>query len=361
MTHPADRQTSVHTRPRAKKAGLPPGTLVHVGERKVERVRISRVRYNEQRYEEDEPSLTDGLAPAAGDRQVTWINVAGIHQVEVIDAIGKAFGIHPLALEDIVHAGQRPKLEDYEQQLFIVLNAIESAEGPRIDMEQISLIVGSNYVISFEERDGPLFDAVRERVRAGKGRSRKMGADYLAYALIDSVVDHYFTVLERFSETTEQLEQTLIQRPDPAALRTLHDLKRQMILLRKSIWPLREVVSSLQRGESPLMTDATRLYLRDVYDHTVRVIDTIETLRDLLSGMLEVYLSSLNHRLNEVMKVLTIIATIFIPLTFISSIYGMNFEHMPELKWRWGYPALWLLMAAVAGGLLLYFRRRRWL
>ncbi len=361
MTHPASGHLQRKARPRAKKAGLPPGTLVHVGEQRVERVRIGRIRYDEQHYEEAELSVTDQLAPTAGDPQVTWLNVSGIHQIDVIDTIGKAFGVHPLALEDIVHAGQRPKLDDYDQQLFIVLNAIQSVDDQCIEAEQVSLLVGPNYVISFQERDGALFDPVRERIKAGKGRSRKMGADYLAYALIDTVVDHYFIVLERFSEITERLEETLIQHPDPNAVGALHGLKRQMIQLRKSIWPLREVVSGLQRGESPLITDATRLYLRDVYDHTVRVIDTIETLRDLLSGMMDVYLSSLSYRLNEVMKVLTIIATIFIPLTFLTSIYGMNFVDMPELKWRWGYPVLWLIMATAGGGMLYYFRRKRWL
>jgi magnesium transporter len=349
------------TRTRSKKAGLPPGTLVHVGERQVEQVRIRRIRYDEHHYEELDLAAGQQLAPPPAEPQITWISVVGLHQVEVIEAIGKAFGIHPLALEDIVHAGQRPKLDDYEQQLFIVLNALESVDDQHIAVEQVSLLVGSNYVVSFQEHDSALFDPVRERVKAGKGRCRKLGADYLAYALLDTVVDHYFVVLERFSEVTERLEETLIQHPDPNVLGTLHGLKRQMILLRKSIWPMREVVGGLQRVESPLITDATQLYLRDVYDHTVRVIDTIETLRDLLSGMLDIYLSGLSYRLNEVMKVLTIIATIFIPLTFLTSIYGMNFADMPELKWRWSYPAVWLLMIAIGGGMVYYFRKKRWL
>jgi magnesium transporter len=361
MTEPASPRPAKRARARAKQAGLPPGTMIHVGEQKVAQVRIRRIRYDEQHYEDLALAIGQPLAPPPDERQVTWISVVGLHQVEVIEAIGNAFGVHPLALEDIVHSGQRPKLDDYEQQLFIVLNTLDAVDDQRIEAEQVSLLVGPNYVVSFQERDSALFDPVRERIKAGKGRSRKLGADYLAYALIDTVVDHYFVVLERFSEITERLEETLIQRPDPDVLGLLHGLKRQMILLRKSIWPLREVVSGLQRGESPLITDATRLYLRDVYDHTVRVIDTIETLRDLLSGMLDIYLSSLSCRLNEVMKVLTIIATIFIPLTFLTSIYGMNFADMPELKWRWGYPALWLVMAAIGGGMLLYFRKKRWL
>jgi magnesium transporter len=349
------------SRTRSKKAGLPPGTMVHVGERRVEQVRIRRIRYDEQHYEDLDLAAGQQLAPPPDEPQITWISVVGLHQVEVIEAIGKEFGIHPLALEDIVHAGQRPKLDDYERQLFIVLNALEAVNDQHIAVEQVSLLVGPNYVVSFQEHDSALFDPVRERVKAGKGRCRKLGADYLAYALLDTVVDHYFVVLERFSEVTERLEETLIQHPDPNALGTLHALKRQMILLRKSIWPLREVVSGLQRVESPLITDATQLYLRDVYDHTVRVIDTIETLRDLLSGMLDIYLSGLSYRLNDVMKMLTVIATIFIPLTFLTSIYGMNFADMPELKWRWGYPAVWLLMVTVGGGMVYYFRKKRWL
>lgn len=360
MTAPVAREGKAD-RSRTKKAGLPPGTMVHVGERQVDQVRIRRIRYDEQLYEDLDLAVGQPLAPPLDERQVTWISVIGLHQVDVIEAIGKAFDVHPLALEDIVHAGQRPKLDDYERQLFIVLNALESVDDQHIAAEQVSLLVGPNYVVSFQEHDSALFDPVRERVKAGKGRCRKLGADYLAYALLDTVVDHYFVVLERFSEVTERLEETLIQHPDPNVPGTLHGLKRQMILLRKSVWPLREVVSGLQRIESPLITDATQLYLRDVYDHTVRVIDTIETLRDLLSGMLDIYLSSLSYRLNEVMKVLTVIATIFIPLTFLTSIYGMNFADMPELKWRWGYPAVWLLIIAIGGGMVYYFRKKRWL
>jgi magnesium transporter len=360
MTAPVARQVKT-ARSRTKKAGLPPGTMVHTGERQVDQVRIRRIRYNEQHYEDLDLAAGQPLAPPLDERQVTWISVIGLHQVEVIEAIGKAFDVHPLALEDIVHAGQRPKLDDYERQLFIVMNALESVDDQHIAAEQVSLLVGPNYVVSFQEHDSALFDPVRERVKAGKGRCRKLGADYLAYALLDTVVDHYFVVLERFSEVTERLEETLIQRPDPTVPGTLHGLKRQMILLRKSVWPMREVVSGLQRIESPLITDATQLYLRDVYDHTVRVIDTIETLRDLLSGMLDIYLSSLSYRLNEVMKVLTVIATIFIPLTFLTSIYGMNFADMPELKWRWGYPAMWLIIIVIGGGMVYYFRKKRWL
>jgi len=229
--------------------------------------------------------------------------------------------------------------------------------------EQVSLILGPNFVISFQEegKEGDLFEVVRERLRSSKGKLRKMGADYLLYALLDAIVDGYFVILERLGERIEVLEEELLANPSQLTLQNIHTMKREMIFLRKSVWPLREVISGLQRGESPLITETTGPYLRDVYDHTIQVIDAVESFRDMLAGMLDIYLSSISNRLNEVMKLLTIIATIFIPLTFIVGVYGMNFKLMPELEWRWGYPAVWLVMVVVAGLMLAFFRRKRWL
>jgi magnesium transporter len=282
--------------------------------------------------------------------------------VKVIEQLGKHFSLHPLLLEDILHTEQRPKMEDFGEYLFFVLKMLYLEEGRHeILAEQVSLILGSNFVISFQEREGDVFKYVRERIRNSKGRIRKVGADYLAYALIDAIVDNYFIILERLGETIEELEEELVTNPVSDTLQTIHHLKREMIFLRKSVWPLREVISALERGESPLIQESTGVYLRDLYDHTIQVIDSVETFRDMVSGILDIYLSSVSNKMNEVMKVLTIIATIFIPLTFIAGIYGMNFEYMPELSWRWGYPAVWFVICAIFITMLAYFKRRKWL
>ena len=234
-------------------------------------------------------------------------------------------------------------------------------EKHEIDIEQISLIVSSTCVISFQEKEGDVFNHIRERLRNAKGRIRKQGADYLAYALIDATVDHYSEVLERVSEDIESLEEDLLTNPSSETLHSIHRLKREMIFLRKSIWPLREVISGLERSESSLIKEGTYIYLRDVYDHTVQIMDTLESLRDMIGGMLDTYLSSISYRMNEVMKVLTIIATIFIPLSFIAGNYGMNFEFMPELKWHWAYPAVWFIMLALGLSMFIYFKKNKWL
>jgi magnesium transporter len=265
-------------------------------------------------------------------------------------------------LEDILHTGQRPKFEDFEKYIFIVFKMLYFDEnGDDILEEQISIILGSNYVISFQEKEGDVFNPVRERIRAGRFQIKKRKIDYLAYALIDAVVDNYFLILEKIGEKIEDLEEELLDNPTPETLQTIHHLKRKLISLRKSVWPLREVIGGLERGESALFHKSTSIYLKDVYDHTIQVIDTIETFRDMVSGMLDMYLSNLSNKMNEVMKVLTIIATIFIPLTFIAGIYGMNFEFMPELKWHWGYFLIWGLMIVVGIAMVFYFRRKKWL
>jgi magnesium transporter len=347
---------------RSSKAGLPPGTLVHVGEESAREVKITRVVYDEARLEQGEGATIDACLPLEGERGVTWIDVDGLHRVDVLEQLGECLEVHPLVLEDILNTDQRPKLDDFDDYLFIVLKMFR-CDGPGGEMvaEQISLILGEGFVVSFQEKPGDVFDFIRERIKNNKGRIRKMGADYLAYALIDAIVDHYFVVLEQVAEKIELLEEELVADPTPETLQTIHDLKRDMIFLRKSVWPLREVVSGLERGESRLIEESINIYLRDVYDHTIQVIDTLETFRDMISGMLDIYLSSVSNRMNEVMKVLTIIATIFIPLTLIAGVYGMNFKYMPELEWRWGYPMVWLVMLVVAVMMLAYFRRKKWL
>jgi magnesium transporter len=348
---------------RAKqKVGLVPGTLVHVGERKIEKVRIRIIDYDETQLEEKEVKTVEECFPFKDKPTISWINIDGLHDVEVVEKIGKQFGLHPLILEDIVHTGQRPKLEDFGDHIFIVLKMLYyNKEKGELEAEQVSLIFGENFVISFQERVGDIFEPLRERIRKGKGRVRKAGADYLAYALLDSIVDNYFVILEQLGETIEDTEQELAIDPTVATLQTIRAFKKEMIFLRKSIWPLREVVNSLERGESSLIHESTGIYLRDVYDHTIQIIDTVESYRDMLSGMLDVYLSIISNRMNEVMKVLTIFAAIFIPLTFVAGVYGMNFGFMPELGWRWGYFGVLLIMAIVAAVMIVYFKRKRWL
>jgi magnesium transporter len=347
---------------RSKKAGLPPGTLIHIGEKKTEELKITVIDYEETHFEEREVKRVEECFVFKDKPTVTWMNVDGLHQVEILEKLGECYGLHPLVLEDILNTDQRPKMEDYGEYIYIVLKALDyNDKSNEIETEQISLILGSNFAFSFQEREGDTFDPIRERIRTGKGRIRSMGADYLAYALVDSIVDNYFIILEKLGEKIEFLEDKLVSHPTPETLQTIHHLRREMIFLRKAVWPLREVINGLERGESPLVKGPTRVYLRDVYDHTIQTIDTIETYRDMVSGMLDIYLSSVSNRLNSVMKVLTIIATIFMPLTFLAGVYGMNFKYMPELGWRWGYPFIWLIMVGIGVCMLIFFRKKKWL
>ena len=347
---------------RSKKAGLPPGTLIHIGERKTGKVKITIIDYDEAQFQEKEAETIEECFPFKDKPTVIWINIDGIYQVEDIEKIGKRFDLHPLLLEDILNTDQRPKMEDFEDYIFIVLKMLYHDEKENeINVEQVSLILGSNFVISFQEREGDVFNPIRERIRNGKGRIRKMGADYLAYALIDAIVDNYFIILEKIGERIEDMEEGLVTNPVPETLQAIHKSKRDIIFLRKSVWPLREVISGLERTGSLLIKESTDVYLRDVYDHTIQVIDTTETFRDMISGVLDIYLSSISNKMNEVMKVLTMIATIFIPLTFMAGIYGMNFKYMPELGWRPGYFAVLSVMVIMSIGMLIYFRKKKWL
>lgn len=345
----------------SKKAGTAPGTLVHIGEKKIEKVRIRLIDYDEKQLQEKELKTIDECFPCKDEPTISWINIDGLHDIETIEKVGGHFGIHPLVLEDIVHTEQRPKVEDFDDYLYIVLKMLYYDEKiDEVNAEQVSLILGSNFLISFQEQEGDVFNAIRTRIRNGKGRIRKAGADYLAYALMDAIVDQYFIILEIFEEKMEALEEELVTNPSGQILETIHTMKRDMIFFRKRVWPLREIIGGLARGESSLVSESTTIYLRDVSDHTIQVIDTVESLRDVLSGMLDVYLSTISNRMNEVMKVLTIIATIFIPLTFVAGIYGMNFKYMPELEWHWGYYMVWGVMVGVVVTMVLYFKRKAW-
>ena len=347
---------------RRKKAGLPPGTPVYVGKKKPVKTKIRITKFDKAYMEEKEVKEIDEALPSKEKTGITWMNIDGLQKINIIEEIGKHFNLHPLVLEDIVNTEQRPKMEDYVDYLFLVIKMLQFNEDDNeVKSEQVSLILGSNWVVSFQENQGDVFDPIRERLRTDKGRIRKMGADFLVHALIGAVVDNYFTVLEKIGEKIEEIEDEIVANPSPVTLQAIHNLKRQMILLRKSVWPLREVISRLERWESKLINQSTDIYLRDLYDHTIQVIDAIETFRDMLSGMLDIYMSSVSNRMNEVMKVLTIIATIFLPLTLVAGIYGMNFKLMPEIEWSGGYPFALLIMLAIGLVMLFYFRRKNWL
>jgi len=346
---------------RSRKSGLPPGTPVYVGEEEPLPAHITVISYDEASYDErtvEEPSeIIDDLRSP----DITWVNVDGLKTLDIVE-IGTHMGFHPLIQEDIVNTLQRPKLDEYDDHVFFVLKMITyNQETEEVEIEQISLILGDHYIVSFQEASGDCFDAVRQRIRDNKGIIRKMGADYLAYTLIDMVVDGYFTVLEKIGDRVEEIEDELVENPRIETLHDIYGMKRKMIAVRKSVWPLREVISRLDKLGNSKFRENTRLYIRDVYDHTIQVIDAIETYRDLLSGMLDIYLSSISNKMNQIMQVLTIIGTIFIPLTFLAGIYGMNFRYMPELEWRNAYPALWLIMITVTIIMIAFFRRRKWL
>ncbi len=347
---------------REKKIGLPPGTPVYTGEKKEEEVRISIIDYAEDRFQELEVESLEECFPFKESPGVTWINIDGIHRVDIIERIGQQFDLHALVIEDIVSPHQRPKMEDFGEYVYIVFKMLQYDEKEHlIKIEQVSIILGKNFVLSFQEMKGDIFDPIRDRIRNGKGRIRKMKSDYLAYALMDTIVDNYYTILENLGERIEEIEQKVVAEPQREILNVIYRLKKDMIFLRRSVWPLREVISALERDEFATIHKTTQRFFRDVYDHTIQVIDTVETFRDMLSGMHDTYLSSISNKMNEVMKVLTIIATIFIPLTFIAGIYGMNFEFMPELKWRWAYFGVWGIILIVAVVMVFFFRKKKWL
>lgn len=347
---------------RSKKAGLPPGTLMHFGEKKTETVQITFFDYDLQHCEERSPKTIEECFGLKQRPTVSWINIDGLHDVEVIEKIGRHYDVHPLILEDILSTGQRPKYDDSTNLLFLVFNMLSYDDAGRsIQSEQVSVILGPGYVLSFQESPGDVFDPIRERIRSGRGKVRSMGADYLMYTLMDAVVDGYFLILEKLGEQVEALEQEVIRTPDDHTLKKIYSIKRELIYLRKSVWPLREVFSQIEKTAGPLIADATKPYFRDIYDHTIQAMDSVEMFRDTVSGLLDIYLTSLSNRMNAVMKVLTIIATIFIPLTFIVGIYGMNFKYMPELNQWWAYPAVWGVMIAVVVGMVIYFKKNKWM
>lgn len=346
---------------RSRKAGLPPGTLIHIGQVHSEKTRIRQFHYDKSGYSEQEADAAEQYCPVKAASGITWINVDGLSQSERLQQIGDCFGLHPLVLEDIMNADQRPKMEDFGEYVYIVMKMLATGGNGQIISEQVSLILGNNFLLTFLERKSDIFDPIVERIRNAKGLIRRESTDYLAHALLDAVVDRYFEVLERQEENLDQVEEEVIDSPSPVTLQKIHRLRRDLIFLRKAVFPFRAVIDALERGESAFFKQDSRIYLRDIYDHTIHIIDTVEAYRDLVTGLLDIYLSSVSNRLNAVMRTLTVIATIFMPLTFLAGVYGMNFKHMPELEWQWGYPAALLLMATVGVSMQVYFRRKKWL
>ncbi len=325
--------------------------------------RIAVIDYDETQFEERDVDNVDDLAAYRDKRTVTWVNVANPDPA-VLSRIGEIFNLHPLTIEDIQNRAQRPKAEDMVDYVYIAATMFPSEpEGRSIRAagQQVSLVVGKYYVLSFDGGHGQVFEPVREKLRKYKGRIRRMGSDYLAYRLLDAVVDTYFLLLEKLGEKLESLEERVVTDPTPEVMREIHALRIDMTVFYRSVWPLREVIGALTRDDLPVIREATGAYFRDVYDHTVQIIETMETDRDMVSGMLDIYVSSVSNKMNEIMKVLTVIATIFIPMTFLAGVWGMNFRYMPELQWHWAYPAFWGLMIAIAVLMLIYFWRRKWL
>ncbi|MDZ7331133.1 MAG: magnesium/cobalt transporter CorA [candidate division KSB1 bacterium] len=350
------------TKRSSAKIGLPPGSLVYIGEKKTEQTRIEFIGYNDHEVFRKTADNIEQCFFWKEQFDVVWINIDGLHEVDVIERVGKHFNIHALVLEDILHPRQRPKAEDFGKYFYVVVRSLNYDPSQELlEEDQVSLLFGLDYVISFQEQPGDELDPVRDRIASGRFQLKKRKADFVAYSLIDAVVDNYFLILENIGEKIEWLEDELLDHPSRETLQSIHQLKTNLIQLRKSVWPLREVIGTLQRSESNLLRKSTMVYLKDIYDHTIEVIDTIETYRDMVSAMLDIYLSNLSNKMNEVMKMLTIIATIFIPLTFIAGVYGMNFEYMPELRWRWGYFIIWGIMIVIGFGMVFYFRRKKWL
>ena len=345
-----------------KKAGLAPGTLVHTAEKKTERTAVRALDYGRDTLDEREMLDPEECRAFKDSPAMTWIRVEGIHETEVLRKLGEVFGIHSLVLEDILHTEQRPKVEDYDDYLYVVLKVLlYDGQEKRVSVEQISIVLGRNFVLTFEEKDRGLFTPIIKRIRESKGRFRSRGVDYLFYALVDVIVDHYFVVLEHLGEDVEELEEEVIENPTPEVMRRVFDARVNMLVMRRALFPLRDLTNLLVREDFALIGEEVEVYFRDVYDHAIQLIETVEVSRDMVQNMADLYLSVINNRMNEIMKVLTLIATIFIPLTFIASIYGMNFEFMPELHWRYGYPIVMGSIVAVCAVLHWRFRRAGWI
>jgi magnesium transporter len=344
------------------KAGLPPGSLIHLGKKRMDQAIISIIRFSENSFEEyNNCSIEEVKQQLASDEPI-WVNIDGIHDVALMEEISKLIDLSPLLMEDILNTYQRPRYEEFDHMLYLSLKMIGISPNERsIASEQLSFVLGHNYIFSFQEREGDIFDSIRSRLREGKGQIRLRGAEYLFFRFIDTVVDHYFLITEHFSALSEDLEDRVLADSSPEILKEIQRAKKTLLQVRKAVVPLREVVGAPLKDHSPLLSDFVQPYLKTVYENVIQVIEWCETQREVVGSIMDLYLSEVSNRMNQVMQVLTIIATIFIPLTFIAGIYGMNFEHIPELGWEDGYLYFWILIAIIAILMVIYFRRKRWL
>ncbi|NNJ96831.1 MAG: magnesium/cobalt transporter CorA [Gammaproteobacteria bacterium] len=346
----------------AQKAGMSPGTLVHVGSVHDIEPAMWLIDYSKDNVEKRAIASVDDIRHHIDSDTVTWLTIEGLSNVTLIESVGQLLNIHPLVLEDILNTHQRPKFEEHDSYLYIVLKRLSLESGHfAVNYEQISILVRDNFVVTFKENNDEIFTPLQQRLMNGKWRIRNQGADYLTYTILDTIVDGMFIILDSIDENIESTEETLLSNPTTESLATIQRLKRELIYIRKAISPLRDLLSAIPRTDSSIIGEKTHLYFSDVHDHVLRITESIDSHRDMLTGLLDIYISSVSNRMNEIMKVLTVFASIFIPLTFIAGIYGMNFEYMPELSWRWAYPALWLLFVLIPIALIIYFKRKKWL
>lgn len=354
----------IPVRKTGKKAGAPPGTIMHLGEHKTYRIKITRINYCEENFNVSYDISLDTLFETEKEHAVEWINFDGIHDVEMIERIGRHYAINMLVLEDIVNSSQRPKIEEYDDYAYIVLRMLTYNEKYKeIESEQVSIILKheQNTLLTFQEKESDDFEPIRERIMKKKGKVHRMSADFLCYSIMDFIIDNYFTVLEKIGERVDSIEEEVLGNPSEMTIHKLHSLKRDTLAIKKSLWPMRDILGVMLKPDNSIVEEPTRLFLRDAYDHTVEAIETVEAYRDFISGLVDVYHSRISNRMNEIMKVLTLISTIFIPLTFIAGVYGMNFKYMPELEWRLGYYLIIIIMFGMAVGMLIFFKRKRWL
>ncbi len=351
-----------------KKIGMPPGSLVYMGESKESRVSISLIEYNETSFEEKKIENVSDLKYIKENENVSWINVCGLNDIKVLEEIGSIFEIHPLTLEDILNVYHHPKMDEFEGYLFLILKMVRyDNNAGELDAEHVCFVLGKNYFITFQEKEGDVFDLIRDRIRNSKGKIRKFKGDYLMYRLMDSIVDNYLVVLENYNERIEDIEDELMLIPDNIDLEPIHQLRKEVIKLRRIMSPLSEIIHTLQKEKFVFIQKGTIVFLKDLYDHIKLAVETTENFRELIGGLLQIYLSGTSHRMNNIVKLLTIVSTIFIPLTFIVGVYGMNFSpstsmwNMPELNWKYGYPIIMFLMLMIAVGLIFYFKKKKWL
>ncbi|MAM18616.1 MAG: magnesium/cobalt transporter CorA [Christiangramia sp.] len=358
----AKRKRHLLRRPKhSKSLNQIPGTLTYVGNKESVETSLDVIDYNQEQYERFQSKSPQDAFKFVDENRITWFNIDGLNNVEEIEKLGEYYELHPLVMEDIVNTGQRPKIEEYQDYLFIVAQMLYYKDG-EIENEHISMIVGKNYVLTFQEANGDVFDPVRERIETGKGRIRSRSADYLMFALLDAIIDNYFLVIDDMSDRIEALEETLFTtQPSDDITLEIQELKRNILRIRRAVFPLREVIGRLEKIESDLIEEKTNNYIRDLYDHIVQISENIEIYREMIWGLMDMYMTTISNKMNEVMKVLTIMASIFIPLTFIAGIYGMNFEYIPELQWKYSYFVLWGVMIIIFIGMLYYFKRKKWL